>query len=139
MAGWLAGSFRKYRPQIIAQATLIMPRIIKEPRHVTDAINHATMGGVRALPSLALACVIPCPKPRFFSGSQSLIARVAVGKVAPSPNPRSKRAQTRAAKPLALPVNSVAAPQMTAEAVNAIRAPQRSLTQPPTILNIRYG
>src|SRR5260370_38314940 len=123
MAGWLAGSFRKYNPQTMAQATLIIPRIIKEPRQVTEAINHATRGGVRALPSLALAWVIPCPKPRFFSGSQSLIARGAVGKVALSPNPISKRTKTRSSKSLAFQVNSGADTHMTAETVIAISAP----------------
>src|SRR5258706_12835588 len=112
---------------------------MKAPRQVSEATNQAIIGGVRALPSLALECVIPCPNPRFSSGNQSLMARVAVGKVAPSPNPSSSRAQTNAASPLTFPVHSVALPQMIGEIVRVLRAPKRSLTQPPTIWKIRYG
>ena len=118
---------------------LMIPKIMKDPRHVTTAISHATRGGVRALPSRALEWVTPCPNPRLFAGSQSLIARVAVGKVAPSPNPSSRRAHSNAAKPLDFPVNSVATPQISAETVKVMRAPKRSLTHPPTIWKIRYG
>ena len=112
---------------------LMIPRITNDPRHVTSAISQATKGGVSALPSRALECVMPWLNPRLSSGIQSLMARVAVGNVAPSPNPSRTRAAIIAVKVLTSPVSSVAPPHMIAEIVSARRAPNRSLTQPPMI------
>ena len=50
----------------MTQATLMTPRKINEPRHVTATINQATRGGVKALPSRALASVISWANARFF-------------------------------------------------------------------------
>ena len=70
---------------------LTHPSMTNDPRHVTSAISHATIGGVTALPSRANAWVMPCAKPRRPSGVQFCIARVATGNVAPSPIPTSRR------------------------------------------------
>ncbi len=109
----------------------MMPSKMNEPRHVTATINQATRGGVKALPSRALAWVIPWANARFSFGVQSLIARVDMGNVAPSPNPSMTRRKSTAARLLTVPVNRVADAQITPQTVSPIRAPNRSLTQPP--------
>ena len=70
------------------------PRMTNDPRQLISVISQATSGGVRALPRRALECVIPCANPRLPSGVQSDMARVAVGNVAPSPNPSITRAKS---------------------------------------------
>src|SRR6266702_3186794 len=57
--GCSPGSSRKYQTHAAAQARLMIPRIMNDPRHVTSAISQATKGGVSALPNRALECVIP--------------------------------------------------------------------------------
>ena len=81
----------------MTQATLMMPRKMNEPRHVTATINRATRGGVKALPSRTLAWVISWANARFSFGVQSLIACVDTGNVAPSPNPSMTRKKSTAA------------------------------------------
>lgn len=100
------------------------------------AISHATSGGVNAVPSREQEWVIPCAKARFSTGSQSHMARVATGKVAPSPNPSKPRANSMAPKVVVTPVSSVALPQTIAETVSVHRAPNRSLSAPPKIVKI---
>src|SRR5262245_26767231 len=101
-------------------------------------MSHATSGGVTALPIRANECVTPCPNPRLRDGSQSDIARVAVGR-AETPIPSITRLISIPPRLLVTPIHMVAADQMTANAVNAFRAPHRSLTQPPMNWNTRYG
>src|SRR5260370_38538015 len=123
----------------MTQARLMIPRKMNEPRHVTATINQATRGGVMALPEPERAWVIPWANGRFFGGVQSLIARVDMGNVAPSPNPSMTRKKSTAARLLTVPVNRVADAQIMPQTVSPIRAPNRSLTQPPMIWKMRYG
>jgi hypothetical protein len=68
-------------------------------------------------------------KPQLASGVQVAMARVAVGKVAPSPMPSASRAANRLAKP---PVAAVATTTMMPEIPSVARAPNLSPSQPPT-------
>ena len=67
------------------------------------------------MPMRAQECVMPWANARLPSGIQSHNARVAVGNVAPSPNPSRTRANSMAARVPASPVSSVAPPQMRAQ------------------------
>jgi hypothetical protein len=115
----------------------MIPNTMKAPRQLVIAINPATSGGVKAAPNRELEWVIPCANPRLPAGIQSDIARVAIGKVAPSPNPSMTRANRIAANVLTRPVSRVAVPQITADRVNAFRAPNRSLNHPPKTVKIK--
>ena len=83
-----------------------------DARQLKASISQVTSGGVTALPMRAKACVMPCAKPRLPVGVQLDIARVAVGKVAPSPRPSRMRAMTIEISPPASPVSTVAPAQM---------------------------
>ena len=72
----------------------------------------AISGGVMAFPSRANAWVSPCAKPRLVAGVQYCIARVAVGKVAPSPKPSATRAMNSVTSPVTKPVMMVEAAQI---------------------------
>src|SRR4029077_11408822 len=124
---------RKYIPHTTAHAKLMDPSTTNDPRQVTTAINQATKGGVNELPRRALECVIPCANARLLSGTQSAIALVAVGKVAPSPNPSITRANSIPPRLPTIPVARVATAQMTADRLSARRAPNRSPNHPPII------
>src|SRR6516162_7994062 len=91
IAGWSLGSSRKYQTQIKTQTRLTAPSTIKEPRHVSDMMSAATIGGAAALPKRAEEWVMPWAKPRLSGFVHDCIARVAVGNVAPSPKPSSTR------------------------------------------------
>ena len=39
--------------------------MMNDPRHVTNIISQATIGGVNAFPNRAAECVTPCAKPRL--------------------------------------------------------------------------
>src|ERR1700722_7804956 len=117
----------------MAHAKLMIPRITNELRQVTKAINQTIRGGVTALPSRAQEWVMPWAKARLPGGVQSLMARVAAGKVGPSPKPSMTRAKNIITRQVTRPVRDVAKAQITAEIVSARRAPKRSLTQPPMI------
>ena len=94
-------------------------------------MSQVTMGGVMALPTLEKACVMPCANPRRLLAVQFDIARVAVGNVAPSPNPSSTRATTRETRPVDSPLSTVAPAQTSEQIVSVRRGPNRSPTQPP--------
>src|SRR3954464_2101504 len=85
IAGWSLGSLRKYSAQAKSQTKLSDPRMTKEIRQETNARSAAISGGVTAFPMRANECVIPCANPQRSTGVQLDIARVAVGKAAPSP------------------------------------------------------
>ena len=89
------------------------------------------MGGATALPSRAKACVMPCAKPRLPGAVQFCMARVAVGKVAPSPKPRSTRARNRLMRPPTIPVRIVAEAQIRPQTRSVRLAPNLSPTDPP--------
>src|SRR6266550_2544254 len=125
-------------PQAAAQTKLTAPITTNDPRQLTSRISQATSGGVRALPSLANACVIPCANPRFSAGVQLDIARVATGS-ADTPPPSSTRPRIMPDRLWARPMSTVADDQMMAKTVSARRAPNLSATQPPAIWKARYG
>src|SRR5207245_4611100 len=104
MPGWSAGLSRKYRPHAKAHNMLTQPTTMNDPRHEMAAISDATSHGVIEFPSRENACVKPCAKPRRSFDTQYDMARVAVGKVAPSPNPRMPRATHSALRPCNRPV-----------------------------------
>ena len=82
---------------------------------------------------------MPCAQPRRSGEVQLVIARVAVGKVAPSPRPSSARTTSSMTKLWARPVASVAPDQITAQTVSVRRAPKRSLIQPPPTCRTMYA
>src|SRR5262249_43976129 len=92
------------------------------PRQDTIPINKAIRGGVAALPIRADEWVIPWAKPQLCSGTPTAIARVAVGKVAPSPMPRASRAANRLASPPTVPVAGRRAHDQAADAKRETRA-----------------
>ncbi len=103
-AGW-PGSPRDAQCHRMIQLMLTAPITMKDMRQETYANNPATRSGVSALPSLAAACVMPWANPQLRAGIQSAIARVAVGKAAPSPKPNASRTATSEANPPARPVS----------------------------------
>src|SRR6059036_382235 len=133
MAGWLAGTSRKYQYQTNTHARLAKPNATNEPRHVTRAISHATIGGVTALPNRANAWVMPCAKPRRPGGVHACIARGATGKVAPSPTPSRSRARNRVVRLPTSPVRIVAVAQIRPQRNKVDLGPNRSPIQPPRI------
>ena len=106
---------------------------------MNQTISAAINGGVTALPSRAKAWVRPCAKPRLAAGVQYCIARVAVGKVAPSPKPSATRAMNNVNSPCTKPVMMVALAQIMPHQNSVRRAPKRSPTQPPITWNSKYG
>ncbi len=91
LPGCSDGTSRKYQNQTNTQSRLPAPSAMNDPRHLTTVMREATSGGVIALPTRENACVRPCANPRRSAGVQLCIARVATGKVAPSPMPSSSR------------------------------------------------
>src|SRR6202011_3117584 len=133
------GSLRKYSTQMTPQIRLTSPSAMNEPRQVSQAINAAIKGGVMAFPSRAQAWASPCAKPRLLAGVQYCIARVAVGKVAPSPKPSATRAANSVNRLVTKPVAMVAAAQISPHQNRVLRGPKRSPTQPPITWNSKYG
>jgi hypothetical protein len=110
---------------------------MNEPRQVSHAINAAIKGGVMAFPSRANACVSPWAKPLLLAGVQYCMARVAVGKVAPSPKPSAMRAMNKVSRLFTKPVMMVEAAQIMPHQNKVLRGPKRSPTQPPITWNSR--
>src|SRR5262245_64550811 len=113
------------------ESRLTKPSTTNEPRQVSHAISAASSGGVIELPSREKAWVSPCAKPRLLSGVQYCIARVAVGKVAPSPKPSAKRARNSIGRLLTKPVAMVDSAQIMPHQNSVLRGPKVSPTQPP--------
>ena len=78
---------------------------------------------------------MPCAKPQLASGVQIAMARVAVGKAAPSPIPSASRAANNEASPPTAPVVAVAAQTISPQTPRVARAPNVSPSQPPTSWN----
>ena len=116
-----------------------MPMMMNDPRQDTAEISNTTKGGVTALPSRAAAWVMPCAHPDLPPGSQDDMARVAVGKVAPSPSPSIARTSSSDHNPPTNPVRIVATAQISPQTVRVRRAPNRSPNQPPITWHARYG
>src|SRR5581483_2570892 len=113
--------------------------MMNEPRQVRHAISPTTSGGANAFPMRAKECVMPCAKPRFAAGVQFDIARVAVGKVAPSPIPRRSRAAKSDQRPPTNPVRMVEPAQIKPERVSVLRGPNLSAMKPPETCRARYA
>ena len=116
----------------MTQMRLATPSTRNAPRQLLQSTSAATSGGVTALPSRANACVMPCANPRRCAGVQLCIARVAVGKVAPSPNPSRTRNAISDHSPTANPVIAVATAQIVPQMKSVLRGPSRSPSQPPS-------
>ena len=89
-------------------------------------MRPTTIGGVNELPTREKAWVMPCANPRSTGRVHLAMAEVAVGKVAPSPNPSNSRAMTMVANPFTKPVKIVASAQIREQTVNTFRGPNRS-------------
>src|ERR1700751_6264107 len=109
VSGGLAGTSRKYHNQKRTQIRLKSASTTNAPRQDTIPINKAIRGGVAVLPIRADEWVVPWEEPQLRSGTQTALARVAVGKAAPSPIPRASRAANRLASPPTAPAAAVAA------------------------------
>src|SRR5277367_380865 len=120
VSGGAVGTSRKFHHQIKTQIRLKAARTTNAPRHDTSETSKAIKGGVTALPIRADEWVMPCAKPQLRSGTHTAIARVAVGKVAPSPIPSASRAANRLASPPTAPVAAVAAQTIRPE-TNSVR------------------
>src|SRR6202051_4412293 len=99
VSGGAAGTARKYQDQTRTQIRLNAASTTNEPRQDTSSTSIAIRGGVIALPIRANEWVIPWAKPQLRSGVHTAIARVAVGKVAPSPLPSASGAGNRLTSP----------------------------------------
>src|ERR1700736_489938 len=109
VSGGAVGTSRKYHNQTKTQIRLRSARTTNAPRHDTSPTSTAVRGGVTAFPIRADEWVMPWAKPQLRSGTHAAIARVAVGKVAPSPIPSASLAANKLASPPTAPVAAVAA------------------------------
>src|SRR5258708_12007669 len=109
----------------MTQARLMRPTTTKEPRHEISDISPTTMAGAAALPRREKECVIPWAKPRHPARVQFDIARVAVGKVAPSPKPSKSRNAMNDQKPSTRPVKMLALAQTPPHIPRTSPAPHR--------------
>src|ERR1035438_5576434 len=91
----------------MSRRRLATPRITKELRHETNPSSRDIRGRVSALPMRPKEWVMPCPKPQLRAGVQLDMARVAVGKAAPSLKPRPRRSKNNETNPPVAPVNIV--------------------------------
>src|SRR6266404_6944245 len=123
VSGGAVGTSRKYHNHTNTQTRLKSARTTNAPRHDTSPTSKAIRGGVTAFPIRANECVMPWAKPQLRSGTHAAIARVAVGKVAPSPIPRKSRAANRLASPPTAPVAAVAAHTIRPLTKSVRRAP----------------
>src|SRR5579863_7232864 len=139
IAGCSRGSLRKYQAQTTSHNRLAAPNIANVPRQVENSSNPAMIGGVTALPIRAKECTIPCANPQLPCGVQLAIARVAVGKPAPSPNPSASRNRISDAIPVTAPVSAVDIPTSAQQIASVSLGPSQSPIQPPINWNKAYG
>ena len=95
-------------------------------------ISKATIGAAVPAPARPAAWVAPIAVPRASTGVQLESARVAAGKVAPSPMPSTKRTPNSEPSPVTAPVAIVVSDHARPQTVSVRRAPKRSANQPPT-------
>src|SRR5258708_34453279 len=120
----------------MTQARLMRPTTTKEPRHEVTDISPTTRAGAAALPRREKECVMPWAKPRQPARVQFDIALVAVGKVAPSPNPRARRNTMSDQNPSARPVKMVAAAQIVPQVPSVRRGPNGSPIHTPMTVQV---
>src|SRR5271166_6534655 len=135
MRGCWRGSSRKYRHQTRAQKADTTPSATKENRQENQVMSRATIGADVPAPSRPAAWVMPTAVPRAGSEVHFDSARVAAGKVAPSPMPSTKRTAKSDHNPVTAPVAMVVSDHTTPQTVSVRRAPKRSANQPPTNWN----
>ena len=95
-------------------------------------IRKATIGADAPAPRRPAAWVMPTAVPREASEVQFDSARVAAGKVAPSPMPSTRRTANSETSPVTAPVAIVVIDHASPQTVSVRRAPKRSANQPPT-------
>src|ERR1700740_1136366 len=132
MPGCRRGSSWKYRHHSAAQTAEHKPSTTKETRQENQAIRRATIGADAPAPRRPAACVIPTATPREASEVQLDNARVAAGKVAPSPMPSTRRTENSEASPPTAPVTIVVIDQVSPQTARVRLAPKRSASHPPT-------
>src|SRR5712691_11280530 len=91
MSGWRRGSSWKYHHHRAAQKADKMPSTTNERGQDNHTIRKATIAAAAPAPRRPAAWVMPTAEPRDAVEVQLDNARVAAGKVAPSPLPSSKR------------------------------------------------
>ena len=131
MEGWPRGSSRKYQIQPDSHSRLTAPKITNDARQLVNSSRPAMIGGAAALPIRPKECTRPCANPQLLCGVQLAMARVAVGKPAPSPNPSARRNPISEAMPVAPPISMVEVPMMAQQMDSVRRGPSRSPIQPP--------
>src|SRR5271169_602773 len=97
MPGCWRGSSWKYHHHTAAQTADKMPTAINENLQENQVISKATIGAAVPAPARPAAWVAPIAVPRASIGIHFESARVAAGKVAPSPMPSTKRTPNRSA------------------------------------------
>src|SRR5580658_2210736 len=107
MVGCWRGSSWKYHHHRAAQQAETAPTATNENRQENQIIRNATIGAEAPAPRRPAAWLRPTARPRDASGVQLDNARLAAGKVAPSPMPSTKRAATNDASPVTAPVAMV--------------------------------
>jgi hypothetical protein len=95
-------------------------------------IRKATIGAAAPAPRRPAAWVMLTAVPREASDVQLDKARVAAGRVAPSPMPSTRRTAKSEASPVTAPVTMVVVDHTSPQTVSVRRAPNRSANQPPT-------
>ena len=135
MSGCRRGSSWKYHHHKAAQKADKMPSTTNERRQDNQVIRKATIGAAAPAPSRPAAWVMPTAEPRDAVEVQLDNARVAAGKVAPSPMPSTKRTAKSDASPPTAPVAIVVIDHASPQTVSVRRAPKRSAIQPPTSWN----
>src|SRR5215471_13209639 len=115
----------------MSQPKLAIPNMTNVPRQVANINRPIINGGVKALPIRANEWTIPCAKPHFSFGVQLAIARVAVGKVAPSPNPNASLQKNKEVRPPTAPVKTVEPTTMAQQTASVRLGPNLSPIQPP--------
>jgi hypothetical protein len=122
----------KYHHHSTAQTVDKVPSAMNEKRQENQVIRKATIGAAAPAPTRPAAWVIPSAVPRDASEVQLEIARVAAGKVAPSPMPSANRTANSEPSPRTAPVAIVVIDHANPHIVSVRRAPKRSANQPPT-------
>src|ERR1700726_2194609 len=124
MSGCWRGSSWKYRHHTTAQKADKMPSATNERRQENQGIRKATIGAAAPAPRRPAEWVIPTALPRDASEVQFDNARLAAGKVAPSPMPSTKRTANSEPSPRTAPVAIVVIDHTSPHTVSVRRAPK---------------
>src|SRR5271169_4115997 len=108
-----------------------MPTATNENLQENQVISKATIGAAVPAPARPAAWVAPIAVPRASTGIHFESARVAAGKVAPSPMPRTRRTANSDLSPVTAPVAMVVIDHASPQTAKVRRAPKRSANHPP--------